>query len=195
MMAMEKSAEMGKTHYTLAGWLAIAQAVLVLPQIALAIFLEWLSESYPVLKIFLVMMKVTGLAVGVYVLYIFKRLLNDRYGFHKTDALIWILIAGNVFFFTLGIIGLVPSLEIAIGIATFALMVPFSVLEIIFAVLLLKLNDDLFGLKRPFAYTTIAGGICGATVILMPFCLLAGLAALVMQGMIFLRAKEDVEFL
>ncbi|MFC1475445.1 hypothetical protein ACFLQW_00400 [Candidatus Zixiibacteriota bacterium] len=195
MTAMEKTTDLSKTHYAVAGWLAIAQAVLVLPQIALAVFVEILSESFPVANVFLVMMKITGLAVGVYVLYMFKHLLNDRYGFHKTDILILILIGANAFFFTLGIIGLIPSLEIAVGIATIVLLVPFSVLEIIFGVLLLKLEDNLFGLKRPFAYLTIAGGVCGVTVILMPFYFLAGLVSLVIQGMIFLRAKEDMEFL
>ena len=195
MTAIDKATEMNKTHYALAGWLAILQAVLILPQIALAVFLEFLSESYPVLKVMLVIMKITGLAVGVYVLYIFKRLLNERYAFHKTDILIMIFIGAQVFLFLLGIIGLIPALEIAAGIATFVLLVPFAVLEIIFGILLLKLEDDLFGLLKPFAYITIAGGICGATVILLPFYLLAGLVTLVIQGMIFLRAKEATEFL
>jgi hypothetical protein len=182
-------------HYAVAGWLAIAQAVLVLPQIALAVFVEILSESFPVANIFLVMMKITGVAVGIYVLYMFKRLLNERYNFHKTDIPIILLIGVNVFFFIIGIIGMIPSWEIAVGIATLVFLVPFSILEIVFAALLLKLDDDLFGLKQPFAYVTIAGGICGITVVLIPFYMLASLIALVIQGMIFLRAKEDHEFL
>ena len=59
---------------------------------------------------------------------------------------------------------------------------------------LLKLKDDLFGLLKPYAYTTLAAAICGATIILMPIGLIIQLAALVIQGMIFLRAKEQVEF-
>ena len=59
---------------------------------------------------------------------------------------------------------------------------------------LFQVSDDLFGLLKPFAYTTIASGICGVTVILMPIGMLIGLAALIIEGMIFLRAKEQVEF-
>ena len=56
------------------------------------------------------------------------------------------------------------------------------------------MSAELLGLLKPFAYTTIASGICGVTVILMPIGMLVGIAALIIEGMIFLRAKEEVEF-
>ncbi len=195
MVALEGTTDNRRTLYAIAGWLAIAQAVLVLPQIVLSVLVELLSRSYPIAKIFLMMMKITGLAVGIYVTFMFKQLLNQQYNFHKTDILIFIQIGGSIIFFFLGLIGLVPSFETAIAIVTVVLMVPFSVIQILFAVYLLKLEDDLFGLKKPYAYTMLGAGICGVTVILMPFSLLAGLVSLVMLGMIFLRAKEEVEFL
>jgi ABC-type protease/lipase transport system fused ATPase/permease subunit len=117
MMAIDKATDMNRTHYALAGWLAIAQAVLLLPQIAFVVILHYYSESYPVVKVVPVIMKITGLAVGIYVLYIFKRLLNERFAFHKTDILIYIFIGANVVFFMLGIIGLIPSFEMAVAIA------------------------------------------------------------------------------
>jgi hypothetical protein len=74
------------------------------------------------------------------------------------------------------------------------LFIPYCVITVIYAYKLLKLDDDLFGLLKPFAYSTMAAGICGATIILMPIGLIIQLAAFVIQGMIFLRAKEQIEF-
>ena len=92
-------------------------------------------------------------------------------------------------------IGMDSYAENILSIITLALFVPFSIITVVFGVVLLKLKNDLFGLLNPYAFTTIASGVCGATVILAPIGLLAAIAALVMLGMIFLRAKREAEIL
>ena len=185
---------MNENQYAAAGWLAVASAVIVLPSILGTLILDWIAKDYPIAKALIAVFQLFGLAVSIYLLYILRRLLNDRYDFHKTDNLITALIWFNAVFTGLGILGLISELEIVAGILVMILFVPFAILDILFAVRLLKLNDDLFGLLKPFAYTKIAAGICGATIILAPLGMLISTASIFIMGMIFLRAKEGVEF-
>jgi hypothetical protein len=186
-------------RYSLAGWLAIVSAVLLVPEIGLAVFLGFISSG---LDILVAPIHIVNLAIGIYILYVFRRLLNQQFHFRATDVLITVLILVNVVFFFVGLlelavntIGLALLSEHELSLVTMVLFVPFSLLTIVFGVVLLKLKDDLFGLLKPYAYTTIASGVCGATIILAPIGLLAAVAALVMLGMIFLRAKREAEFL
>jgi hypothetical protein len=71
------------------------------------------------------------------------------------------------------------------------------VVGIVFAVRLLRLRDDLGGLLRPFAYTTIAACICYVTILLAPIGGLVDAGATVILGLIFLRLAKglpQVEF-
>ncbi len=75
------------------------------------------------------------------------------------------------------------------------LFVPYNIIVIVFGILLMKFEDDLFGLLKPLLFMTIASGVLGATVILAPLGLLAHIASLIILGMAFLRAKGELEFL
>jgi len=180
--------------YSIAGWLAIISAIIIVPEIVFGVIVERLYSGHPASKIVLAMLHTGGLLISIYILHMFRNLLNERFDFRDVDVLIWILIWSNVLFAGLGIIGLVPGLTRPITFLTLVLFVPFCVITAIFAYKLLQMKEDLYGLLKPFAYTTMAAAICGATIILMPIGLIIQLAALVMQGMIFLRAKEQVEF-
>jgi hypothetical protein len=191
--------EPGNPEYTWAGWLAITSAVLLVPEIVLAAALGFISSG---LNILVAPIHIANLAIGIYILYMFRRLLNRQFDFHATDTLITVLIVVNVVFFVIGLIDLLVStmgLELVaerdLSWITMILFVPFALLTIVFGVMLLKLRDDLFGLLKPYAYTTIASGVCGATIILAPIGLLAAVVALVILGMIFLRAKREADIL
>jgi len=186
-------------QYALAGWLAIVSAVMLMPEIALAV----LSESeFPALYVFVIPIHIANLVIGIYILYMFRRLLNRQFAFHATDFLITVLIIVNVVFFVIGLIefsvnliGLDWKEKLSLSLITIMLFVPFGLLTVVFGVMLLKMKDDLFGLLRPYAYTTIGSGVCGATVVLAPIGLFAAVVALIMTGMIFLRAKKEAEIL
>jgi membrane-bound metal-dependent hydrolase YbcI (DUF457 family) len=111
-------------RYALAGWLAIAQAVLFFPTIALALFFDRISRRFP----------------------------------------------GS------------------------ALLAAHGIVSIVFGRRLLSMKDDLSGLLRPFAHTTVASGALTLTVVGAPVGLALALAAIVMQGMILLRANEDLQY-
>lgn len=184
-------------QYALAGWLAIISAILVVPEIVLSVLSEFIS---PYLNLFVLLVHTVSLIVGIYILYMFRQLLNRQFSFHRADVLIITLIVANVVFFVIGVAEIAADTmnmtgERILSLITIILFVPFSIVTVAFGVVLLKMKDDLFGLLKPFAYTTIGSGICGATIILVPLGLLAALVALVMQGMIFLRAGRDAEIL
>ncbi len=185
---------MQSNKYAIAGWLAIFSAIIIVPEIIFGIILERFYAGHPASKVILALVHVGGLLISIYIYHMFRILLNERFNFHDVDTLIWVLIWSSILFAGLGIIGLVPALTRPISFLTLTLFVPFCVITMIYAYRLLKLRDDLFGLLKPFAYTTMAAAICGATILLMPIGLIIQLGALVIQGMIFLRAKEQVEF-
>ena len=187
------------TSYSLAGWLAIISAVLLIPEIGLAVLVGYAS---PDLQVLVNPLHAINLLVGIYILYRFRTMLNDRFAFHKADTAIMVLIWTHVVFVVLGLvdlsagaIGLTDQFVSALSVATLVLFVPFCLITIALGVTVLKLQDDLFGLLRPYAYTTMASGALGATIILSPLGLLAAVVALVMLGMIFLRAQRESEIL
>jgi hypothetical protein len=186
-------------QYTLAGWLAIISAILLVPEIALAALSELAALG---INLIVIPIHLANLIIGIYILYMFRRLLNQRFDFHATDTLITILIIVNIVFSVVGLIGLLVNTfglssdtEHILSIITLILFIPFCILTIVFGVRLLKLKDDLFGLLKPYAYTTIGSGVCGATIILAPIGLFVAAAALVILGMIFLRAMREAEIL
>jgi len=186
-------------QFLLAGWLAIASAILLVPEIALGVLLSFISHG---LEFLIVPIHVANLVIGIYILIMFRRLRNQQLGFHMADILITILIVANVIFFVIGLVELSLTIvkldlvpEYYLSLITMILFIPFSLVTIVFGVVLLKMKDDLFGLLKPYAYTTIVSGVCGATVILAPIGLLSAVAALVILGMIFLRTQREAEIL
>jgi hypothetical protein len=199
MVASESAVVSRPNHYALAGWLSIASAILIIPEISLAVFIGFLS---PKLEVLLAPLRVVNVVISIFILYMFRKLLNERFDFHRADVLIHVLIAVNIVFFFLGMIDIFAGLlgagkgfEIGFSIVAMVLFVVFCIIHIIYGIVLLRLEDDLFGLLKPYAMLIIVSGALGVTVILIPFALLAAIAHMIVLGMIFLRAKEDVEYL
>jgi hypothetical protein len=203
-----KKPEPYERQYQWAGWLALTAAVLVLPLFVLGFLVQpqWPKLAFPLLFAY-VPVVVLQTAFAVFALFWFRRLLNNRFHFHDTDGLIVTIIIGAII---LGAIGLaakigvlfVPkSALVAAGLLALVPVImvglPLAILSIIFAVRLLRLQDDLCGLLKPFAYTTIAAGACFLTIILAPLGFLVDAVSNALLGMIFLRilkAPAQVEF-
>jgi len=73
-------------------------------------------------------------------------------------------------------------------------MVIAGVVDILIAVKILKVKDMFNDLVRAFGYVTMAAGILEATIILSPLALILAPVSCVILAMIFLREKENVEF-
>ena len=196
---------MEERRYVTPGWMAIIAASLTLPMIALGLILDILArKNSGAAGAFLFPYLFVAVAQAVCGLYAFgrlKTLLNERHGFHEVDGLIVAIIIGVCILTLIGLSGRVAL--IALGVArpiaiVFILVllgigIPVSILSIIFAVKLLRLQADLGGLLRPYAYVNIAAAICFATLLLAPVGLLLDAGGNVMLGMIFLRRPQSAE--
>ena len=135
----------------------------------------------------------------------FRRLLNERYNVHSLDILIIIAIL-------LSIISLIFSLCVQSIPLVFAgitdkffktiylaytaiLIIAAGVVQILISVKLLMAKKSLNDLFNAFAYVTLATGILEVSVVLAPVAVLVFIPVwCVMLGMIFLREKEEAEF-
>lgn len=198
-MEQSMDAPSNDRRYLIAGWLAMASAVLIVPELGIKLLLEHISPSLTALSAPISMI---NLVIGIFLLNMLRLLLNERFAFFKADLIITLMICFNVASFLLEMVDI--SLQMAgkgsstggtLAIIAVILIYPFFILNIVLGAVLLKMEDDLFGLLKPFAYLTLASGICGVTLILVPLGLLTAIGALVVEGVIFLRAKERAEIL
>ncbi len=180
---------MTKEKLNVAGWMSITNAVISIPILGLTIFLEGASSGGAILLQLL--LALVNIGLFVYIVSSFKELLNDYFDFHATDTLIqmqiWISIASSIL--TLLML-LIPSLKTVVGIISIVLMICYGIISIVFSIKLLKLQDNLSGLLKPFVYTSIATGFCFATIILIPLAVLTNAAVDIMLGIIFMKASE-----
>jgi hypothetical protein len=193
-------------QYRVVGWLAITSAIMMLPMVVLGIALE-IPNPFVLLLLF-IYVPLVFLSVGfsLYALYRFRRLLNDHYQFHEVDHLITAIIFGTIGLFLVALtaklvtvvgksgFGMSPQALLPVGIVGLVLIVmigiPLAVLGMIFAVKLLNLQGDLWGMLRPFAFTTMAACVLYATILLAPLGGLVDAVATVMLGVVFLRAAK-----
>ncbi len=156
---------------TLAGWLAITYAVLAIPFFALSAALSSLSGDE--VKIANLLLLLVIFALAIFPLLSLKNLLNTRLSFRDTDIFISLIIWANVAQAVIYILGIlstlgqpfdeeIPFLTPAM-LASLALTVPTAFVYIMFAIKLLRLQDPLHGMLKPFAYMIMAAGFCYGT--------------------------------
>jgi hypothetical protein len=208
---MDPKATAQEVDYKIAGWLAIAAAILTLPTLLFGLLAQ---PRPPILRLMVfawVPLAVLQTTFALYALWRFRRLLNERHGFHDVDGLIAALIIGTGimalagFAVKIGGTFLVPAPPAPAGLL-FALVgiglmvavgLPLALIGIVFSVRLLRLQDDLHGLLRPFAITNMVASALLATIILAPVALLVDAVCNVILGVIFLRSAgrpAPVEF-
>jgi hypothetical protein len=182
-------------QYALAGWLAIIHAVLILPKAGIELLFEITPQSSANYLQLITGFHASGLILGIYVLFMFKRFLNDHHQFHKADTLIIILILFKSVGLVIDIAGIILASYSNVISANIILYGLTSAISIIYAIKLLKLNNDLLGLLKPYVYLTIASGICGATLILQEIASLIYMASLIILGIILIRTRSEFDYL
>jgi hypothetical protein len=181
--------------FTFAGWVTIINAIATIPVLATNILLEVISPQFPGVNFLLILSTTIIILVNTFIYYKFKELLNSRFQFHAADNLILLIILANVLIGFFNILGFMfPPIQMVIKIIIMILLVPFGFSFIAYAVQLLKLKNDLFGFLKPYAYVTIAVGVCVMTIFLFIFGVLIGVAGGIMQGLILLKSSEEIEF-
>jgi hypothetical protein len=198
---------MEENRYLLAGWLAIAQAIIFPLAFAISIAqgligIKALGYHGPMLgPSDLLFIVITGMSV--YTLIMFRKLLNERYNYHDVDTLILLAIFWNIVFqigsiaLRVWLVMIWPISQIALTIiylTFFAVgMISGGIIDILIAVKLLQIRQTVNELIRAFTYVTMVSGLSEVSVVLSPISLLLAPVSLVILGMIFLR-REEVEF-
>jgi hypothetical protein len=196
--------ETEKNEYALAGWLAIAAAVLVVPSFVLGFATEIAKnrapEILPMLLIPYFAITICYTIFGIYVILRFRTLLNRRHGFHAIDGLITAIVVGVIVMTLyaipmklLGLIGVIdeaPTLLLAI-IPIAVIGITLGILGIILGARLLRLPAENTSYYRVYAWLTIAAGICFVTFFLAPLGGLIDAAGNIVLAMLFLKPDEE----
>jgi len=168
-----------------AGWVCIVSAVTTFPIVIMQTF-ALSGESYSAQAI----LSFISLGLFIYIFHSLRRLLNEEFDFHLVDThivgLIWINVAVTV------ISTVVSNSDVAFAIFVLIALVVLGIVMIAFAITLMKLQDQLAGLVKPFCYLTIAQGVCMASITLIPLSLLASIAADVVLALVFFRTADRV---
>ncbi|MEW6411940.1 MAG: hypothetical protein AB1483_05635 [Candidatus Zixiibacteriota bacterium] len=199
---------MDENQYSTAGWLAIVHAILFPLSIGLG-FLEYgismarHREAHLQWGISDILGIMATIAI-VYVLVVFRKLLNERYNYRGIDFLITVSIWWAIIFQVVGtmITGLtvvmspVPEILLTIVLVSFfaLAMIIIGIVDILVAVRLFRAKSELNDLIIAFAVITVAAGVFEITVILSPLSLLLVPVSSVLLGVILLKEKETVEF-
>lgn len=200
---------MEENRYTLAGWLAIAQAIIFPVAVVVGIIQGIISIKAfgyrgPTLGPSTIMM-IIFTVFSVYTLSKFRQFLNEHYNFHKVDLLITFAIWWNIIFqlFSIALTGLIfvmwpmsPKLMTIIELAYFSFaMITAGIIDIFIGVNLLRIKEIMSNLLTVYSYLILIGGICELSVILaFPVAFLLVPASCIILAMIFLKEKEQVEF-
>ena len=183
---------MTKEKLNLTGWLSITNAIFAIPSVAMYLFLGTVEGIGA--KLAQAILTLVSLGLFVYVFSSLRKLLNSRSQFHDVDIYISLLIWGNVVLSILSLLALESKLfEWAMGILSTIALIFQGIILIMFATRLLRLPGNLYGLVKPYSYTSIVSGVCAITIILFWAAMIAGAVADAILGIVFFRAAEETQ--
>jgi len=176
-----------KNKYFLAGALSIKNAIATITAL-LVVFLfqrSGIRTDYVQAAWSLV-----SAAIITFVLLMLRKLLNENYDYHNADKTIIIIISGHIAVGALLILHSYGKVDNLLTILLAAGNITVSILQVVFAVQLLRVPDDLFGLKKPLCVSMMVCGSLMASVILIPAGQIASMATDVIMGMLLIKAAD-----
>jgi len=176
----------------IAGWVAMTSAFASIPVAYLSWKLEGRIDSTATL--IQTSIQVSAILIFLAITLSLKKLLNVNFNFHDTDKSIDWMIKANVVAGILTVIALqTVQYKDTLGIAALLILVAQGVVQIQFGYKLLKLQNNLGGMLKPYCYANMATGICIASVILILVGVLISAIADLMLGTIFFNIAKLVK--
>lgn len=207
MTHAEEMAISTSNRYLLAGWMSIIAAVLFPLQFIVGIVQGIIGARAFHIKGPIVgpadFLGLISTALAVYVIIMFRQLLHERFRYHGVDLLITISIWWLIGFQVLGLMlktmllltNLPELMQIVMMLGLFSVaMVTVGIVDIMIAVRLLKLREQMSDLLAAYVYLTLAAGILEVTILLSPLALILVPITSIILGVVFLREKEEAEF-
>ena len=179
-----------KDRFVGAGWASIGNATLsMIPLILLYLF--GMESGMGMGTLATEGLTLVNMMLTLFLLKTFRKLLNTRFQFHTVDDYISVLIWGNIVTTALTLLSLeIGEIEETTNMVNVFVFIFFGIVSIMFSMRLLRLKDSLFGLLKPFGYTTVAMGVCFAAVILIPVGVFLGAVSDIILATVFFRASE-----
>jgi hypothetical protein len=207
-IAANDAEALNENRFSLPGWIAIVQAIILPLSIGLGIVESVVSKkafgySGPVIG----PSDLLGIAftvMAVYTLTMFRKLLKEHYNFDGIDTLlvlsIWWVVAFQILGIVLSVFYMVaqpiPDIVsvVVFGVYVSISMVTIGTIDILIGIRLLRDKEQFSELLRAFAYVSLVAGILEVSILLSLLAVLLVPVSLVIMGLIFLRDKQDVQF-
>ena len=179
-------------NLTYAGWLSLILAAITIPVFLielLALDIPYSNQRFVFLRL------LVGFAIptiiSIYLLILFRRVLNQHANFHGLDSLISLLIWVSVIVVFVAIIfRQTTEQDVLIKGATAFI---FGVLTIIYGIKLLGCEDSLFQMRKNLAYAEIVTGVLTVSIVGAVLAPIAVIVAYVFQSIIFFRAAKVLQ--
>lgn len=177
---------------TIAGWLTMISAFASIPLAYLAFSLEGQADSTDTL--ILAILQGAGTLLFVAITLFLKRFLNGIFSFHATDKSINLMIVANVVAGIFIVGGMyVSQIKEIVGIAALVIMVFQGIVQLQFGYTLLKLQNNLDGLLKPFCYLNMVTGICVASIVLIVVGIVVSAISDLMLATIFFNTAKQLK--
>ena len=174
-----------------AGWLAMISAFVSIPLTYFSFRLDGKVDSLS--TGIQIAIQIAGALLFVAITLYLKKLLNTRFRFHDTDKNIDLMIVANVVASVVIVILLYfPHLKESLELAVLVVVVFQGLVQMNFGYKLLKLQDDLDGMLKPFCYLNITTGVLIASIILIVVGVVVSAISDVMLGTIFFHMAKLV---
>jgi hypothetical protein len=139
-------------------------------------------------------MQLFGTLLFIVLTRLMKRLLNLQYTFYGADRQINLMIMANIGAGILVIAGtLLPSLKETLAVAAMVVMVFLGIVQIQFGYRLMKLQDDLNGMLKPFCYSNMVTGVFIASVVLILVAVVTSAISDLMLATIFFNLAKQAK--
>lgn len=201
---------MGENRYSLAGWLAVANAALfplaIILNIVFSVITAKLLGFYQPTFGPGDLLGLLSTGITVYLLLKFKQLLHEHYNFREVDSLIMFSIVWMVAFQIGGlalralqmIVGTGRDAAIFTAIVSISFlavgMVTVGVIDVMIAIRLMKIKEQVGEAMKFFIYLTLVTGILEVTILLSPLALLLVPVVFISYAFVFFRDREQIQF-
>ncbi|MCG8018289.1 MAG: hypothetical protein JAY97_18950 [Candidatus Thiodiazotropha sp. 'RUGA'] len=180
------------TKLKLLFWLSLLYLLATLPMVAIS-FMSGVvpdNESY---RLATDIVSLIDNLLYLYLLYMFKLLLNYRLDCHSVDNYIYAAIILSLIMSVLSY--MMPEDMESLGISTmsfFALMVPLGIVNVIYGIKLLKLQSY-FSYLMLYSWSTIIAGVFLASVVLFLLAIPAGMVSSFAMAMMFHTTAKELK--
>jgi hypothetical protein len=180
---------MGSKSLTIAGIVAMASAILTPPLFLISIILAERHDDLA--RTGQIALQLTGTVIFLVLILLFRRFLVFNCLFKKANSLISVLIILNLVYAAVtSFAEYIPQGEERIAPYAIGLIVLLGVVQAVLGIRLLKLEDDLGGMKRPYCWLNILTGVFLASIVLIPLGIIASAVTDVMLGTIFFHEAK-----